>query len=68
MGISISSRKVISVLKDNGFVFKSSEGSHHKYAKGRKTVIVKHPKKDISIGTLYSIIDQSGLSPEDFKK
>ncbi len=68
MGISISSSKVIRVLKDHGFVFKSSDGSHHKYVKGSRTAIVPHPKKHIPIGTLSSIADQSGLSLNDFKK
>ena len=68
MGVSISSDKVISVLKHNGFTLKSIKGSHHKYIKGKKTAVVTHPKKDIPLGTLNSIIDRSGLSLEDFIK
>ena len=68
MGFSISSDKVISVLKRHGFTLKSIKGSHHKYEKGDRTTVVTHPKKDIPRGTLDSIIDRSGLSLEDFKK
>lgn len=68
MGVSIPSKKVIRVLEEHGFIFKSSDGSHHKYVKGSRTAIVPHPKKHIPIGTLSSIADQAGLSLNDFKK
>jgi predicted RNA binding protein YcfA (HicA-like mRNA interferase family) len=68
MGISISSDKIIRVLKEHGFTLKSIRGSHYKYIKGNKTAIVKHPKKDIPRGTLSSIVDMSGLLLEDFIK
>lgn len=50
-----SSEKVISVLLDYGFVFKSQKGSHQKYKNSDKTVIVPAPRKQIPIGTLKSI-------------
>jgi predicted RNA binding protein YcfA (HicA-like mRNA interferase family) len=61
-----SSGKIIKALLRNGFLFVSQRGSHRKYQKGDKTVIVPAPKKEIPIGTFRSIIRQSGLSSDDF--
>jgi len=61
-----SSQKIIKALIKNGFIFISQRGSHHKYRKGDKTVIVPSPKKEIPIGTFRSIIRQSGLNLNDF--
>jgi len=61
-----SSDKVISVLMVNGFIFKSQKGSHKKFVKNDKTVIVPVPKKQIPLGTLKSITKQSGISYDDF--
>lgn len=65
----LSSRQVIKVLENNNFVFISQKGSHLKFRKSgakNKTVIVPANKKEIPIGTLYSIIRQSFLLKEDF--
>jgi len=51
---------------DNGFYFVSQRGSHAKYKKGNRTVIVPSPKKEIPMGTFRSIIRQSGLTKENF--
>lgn len=60
---SYSSRKVISMLKADGWYEVNVVGSHHQYKhptkKGRTTV--KHPDKDIPPETLKSIAKQSGL-------
>lgn len=61
-----SSKKIISVLEKNGFVFKSKKGSHAKFVKEGKIVIVPHPKKDIPNGTFNSIVKQSELNKKDF--
>lgn len=60
------SSHIIDVLCRNDFVFVSQKGSHCKYAKNDKTVIVPHPKKEIPVGTFMSILRQSGLKKEDF--
>jgi len=62
-----SSQKIIQTLIRNGFQFVSQRGSHQKYRKGDKTVIVPAPRKEIPIGTFRSIVKQSGLNFEDFK-
>ena len=61
-----SSQKIINTLLKNGFLFISQRGSHQKYRKDNKTVIVPAPRKEIPIGTFRSIIRQSGLDPREF--
>jgi predicted RNA binding protein YcfA (HicA-like mRNA interferase family) len=61
-----SSQKIINVLLRNGFTLISQRGSHQKYRKEDKTVIVPAPRKEIPIGTFRSIIRQSGLIPREF--
>jgi predicted RNA binding protein YcfA (HicA-like mRNA interferase family) len=61
-----SSEKVIAILLDYGFVFKSQKGSHQKYKNKEKTVIVPAPRKQIPIGTLKSISKQSGIAYSEF--
>ena len=63
-----SSEHIITILVKNGFVFKSSKGSHHKYMKGNRIVIIPHPRKEIPMGTFLSIVRQAGLKKEDFLK
>ncbi|KAB2677123.1 MULTISPECIES: type II toxin-antitoxin system HicA family toxin [Brucella] len=54
------SKKIIKRLKDDGFVFVSARGSHHKYRKGTVTIIVPHPKADLPIGTARKIAKEAG--------
>jgi len=61
-----SSQKIINTLLKNGFIFVSQRGSHQKYRKKDKTVIVPAPRREIPIGTFRSIIRQSGLNPDQF--
>ncbi|HED38192.1 MAG TPA: addiction module toxin, HicA family [Ignavibacteria bacterium] len=63
-----SSKYIIMVLLQNGFILISQRGSHAKYKKGQRTVIVPSPKKQIPIGTFRSILRQSGLTNSDFDK
>jgi predicted RNA binding protein YcfA (HicA-like mRNA interferase family) len=67
MSKRISSDVFLGILTANGFRFISQRGSHAKYRDGRgHSVIVPHPRKDIPIGTLRSMIRQSGLPKEFF--
>ena len=61
-----SSKKVVDVLEDYGFLFVSQKGSHRKYSKGKNTVIVPAPRKEIPVGTLRSISRQSGIPFNEF--
>jgi len=54
------SRKIIKRLKVEGFEEVGIRGSHHKFRKGDKIVIVPHPKKDLPIGTAKAIAKQAG--------
>jgi predicted RNA binding protein YcfA (HicA-like mRNA interferase family) len=63
-----SSKTVIKILEKEGFIFVSQRGSHAKYRKDSATVIVPSPKKEIPLGTFKSIVRQSKLSPEKFRK
>jgi predicted RNA binding protein YcfA (HicA-like mRNA interferase family) len=63
-----SSKQIITTLLNNEFIHVSQRGSHAKYKKGNRTVIAPSPKKEIPIGTLRSIIRQSGLTQEDFNR
>ncbi|MBB5274972.1 putative RNA binding protein YcfA (HicA-like mRNA interferase family) [Rhizobium rosettiformans] len=54
------SRKIIQRLKVEGYELVSVSGSHHKFRKDGKTVIVPHPKKDLPLGTARAIAKQAG--------
>lgn len=60
---SISSRKVIRMLKNAGWIEVACVGDHHQfkhpYKPGRVTIT--HPKKDLPLGTIISIEKQSGI-------
>ncbi len=62
-----SSKHIINILKKNKFEFISQKGSHRKFRKGSKIVIIPDPKKEIPVGTFGSILRQSNLSKEDFE-
>jgi predicted RNA binding protein YcfA (HicA-like mRNA interferase family) len=67
MAKRISSEQFLKIIKAHDFNFISKSGSHAKYRNTQgKTVIVQHPRKDIPIGTLRSMIRQSGLPTELF--
>jgi predicted RNA binding protein YcfA (HicA-like mRNA interferase family) len=44
-------------------------GSHQKWrhANGRQVIVAMHGSKPIPIGTLKSIIEGSGLAPDEFR-
>ena len=62
----LSSNEIIRVLEKHGFLFVSQRGSHKKFKKGNRVVIVPDPKKEIPKGTFVSIVKQSGLNKNDF--
>ena len=68
----LSSNKVINALKKNGFTYapKRGKGSHIaliKTKQGEKTRLVIIPKrKVIPRGTMLSILEQAGLTKEEF--
>ncbi|MCK5509929.1 type II toxin-antitoxin system HicA family toxin [Candidatus Parcubacteria bacterium] len=67
----ISFRLILKILKKRGFFFVSQTGSHAKYRKlGNPTinVIVPIHEKEVRYGTFRSILRQSKLKENDFKK
>ena len=61
-----SVRYVIDLLKRNGFILKSQKGSHMKYVKGDKTVVVpNHGSKGVEKGTYYNILNQAGIEEQE---
>lgn len=55
-------KELISLLLKNGYELKSQKGSHLKFEKDGKVVIVpNHGSKGIEKGTYYSILKQAGL-------
>lgn len=54
------SKKIVKRLESEGFELISVKGSHHKFRKGKITIIVPHPKKDLPIGTAKAIAKQAG--------
>ncbi|MBI4385420.1 type II toxin-antitoxin system HicA family toxin [Candidatus Parcubacteria bacterium] len=66
-----SSRHIVSVLRENGFLFVSQRGSHMKFRRSglpRLVVIVPARRREIPFGTFKSILRQSQLQLEDFVK
>jgi predicted RNA binding protein YcfA (HicA-like mRNA interferase family) len=64
-----SSDDVVKVLRYHGFLLVSQRGSHAKYRKiGSPTrmVIVPMGRKNLRVGTFHSIIEQAGLTEDDF--
>ncbi len=66
----LSYRKVRRKLKAAGFTEVSQKGSHIKFAKqtpqGLRTAIVPR-HREITVGTLQSILHQAGLSRTEFE-
>ncbi|EKF17439.1 hypothetical protein NA2_18041 [Nitratireductor pacificus pht-3B] len=58
--IETNSRKIIERLKKDGYELVNVRGSHHKYRRGERTVIVPHPKKDLPLGTARNIARSAG--------
>ncbi|WP_062282998.1 type II toxin-antitoxin system HicA family toxin [Neomoorella mulderi] len=60
---SYSSREILQILKEDGWIIKGQEGSHVQLVHPTKPgkVTVKHPKKTLKTKTVISIFKQAGL-------
>ncbi len=67
---TLSTRKLIKILKQNGFIKIRQEGSHifFKHPNGKTTIVPNHQGKDIGKGLLRTILDESGLTVKNLKK
>lgn len=55
-------KNVILLLQKNGFVLKGQKGSHLKFEKeGRIVIVPNHGSKGVEKGTYHSILKQAGL-------
>jgi predicted RNA binding protein YcfA (HicA-like mRNA interferase family) len=63
---SLTPRKIIKILENNGFILDHSTGSHQVYyhPKERKRVTVPFHRRDIPKGTLMSILKQAGIEKD----
>jgi predicted RNA binding protein YcfA (HicA-like mRNA interferase family) len=58
----LSSAEVVRILTTHEFVFVSQKGSHQKFrGPSGRIVIVPASRREIPVGTIISIIKQSGL-------
>lgn len=63
-------REVIKKARKAGFAFRRTTGGTHEIwwnEQKRKTCVIPH-HKEIKSGTIRSIVDQMGLSEEEFNK
>jgi predicted RNA binding protein YcfA (HicA-like mRNA interferase family) len=67
---SLKAREVMRVLERAGFRHVRSRGSHrifqHRDDPRRRTIVADHGGQDVPRGTLRAIIDQAGLTIEEF--
>jgi predicted RNA binding protein YcfA (HicA-like mRNA interferase family) len=54
------SKRIIKRLLAEGFERVSVKGSHHKFRKGSRVVVVSHPKRDLPLGTARSVAFMAG--------
>lgn len=59
-------RQVVRRLERAGFTLRKSKGGHRTYVKGALRVTVPYHSADIKPGTLRSIIEQAGMTVEEF--
>jgi len=59
-------KKVIRVLERSGFEVHHTSGSHYILKREKLRVTVPYHNKDLKPGTLKSIIEQAGLTVEEF--
>jgi predicted RNA binding protein YcfA (HicA-like mRNA interferase family) len=54
------SKRIVKRLQTEGWELIAVKGSHHKFRKDGRTVIVPHPKKDLPSGTAQNIAKAAG--------
>lgn len=66
----LKARELLKILKKIGFYEHHQVGSHLqlKHPDGRRTTVPCHPKKELRRKTLSAIINDTGLTVEEFLK
>jgi predicted RNA binding protein YcfA (HicA-like mRNA interferase family) len=65
----VTARDVIKIVERVGFTFDRQKGSHVVYIRTsdrRRVVIPVHKGRDLKPGTLHGLLDDIGLSVEEF--
>ncbi|WP_018659896.1 type II toxin-antitoxin system HicA family toxin [Allofustis seminis] len=59
----MKSRDLIKLIQKDGWYKKNTKGSHHHFIHPTKKgkVTIPHPRKDIPMKTVNSILEQAGL-------
>jgi len=60
ISIETNSRQIIKRLQMDGFDLIGIRGSHHKFKKDGRIVIVPHPRKSLPLGTARNIAKMAG--------
>jgi predicted RNA binding protein YcfA (HicA-like mRNA interferase family) len=63
---SLKPKRVIKALERNGFYIHRTTGSHYIMKKNGRRVTVPYHSRDLKPGTLASIIEQAGLTVDEF--
>lgn len=63
---AVRPKKVIKALERGGFEVHHATGSHYILKKEKLRVTVPYHRKDLKPGTLKSIIEQAGLTVDEF--
>jgi predicted RNA binding protein YcfA (HicA-like mRNA interferase family) len=66
--VNYSAKYLINILKNNGYFFRRSSGSHQLYfhpGKNKTVIVPVHGRKDLPKGTFYAILKQAGLGKSD---
>ncbi len=63
---ALNARKVIGALERAGFLFIRQKGSHRIYKKQNRLLVVPFHNKDLKKPTVKSIIEQSGMTVDEF--
>lgn len=63
---ALKSRDIIRALQKAGFIEHRQRGGHKIFKKGNLRVIVPVHPRDLKKGTVRSIIEQAGLTIEEF--
>lgn len=64
---SLSSKQIITILQKHGFYLRRSSGSHFIFVNptNKRKAIVPYHNKDLSKGTLISILRQAGIERDE---
>jgi len=66
---AVKPKKLIKILETNGFELDHTSGSHFVFycpVSGKRVTVPKH-NRDLAVGTLLSILRESGLDKGDLK-